>query len=140
MDDQSSSNIEKICRDFFSAFDGHLTWKWEERFKTALAEININNKENIHTILESFLNNAWDRSSSENAPDDIKTIINKFGSLHTGQLLYASDNTEDDFLFAAWWPWGNGSKISIRVAPFVAKQSNSDSVELIKNFRTWFQV
>ena len=140
MDDQNRSNIKNICGEFVNAFQGNISWKWEDRFETALAEFNISDKDKIHGILERFLTNTWDSSTINNANDVAQQIVNKFDGLKKGQLLFTTDTKQDDFLFGVWWPWGNGNKISIRVAPSFIKLSKPDYFELIKEFKGWFNI
>jgi len=134
------SDIKNICAEFVNAFQGNLSWKWEDRFEVALAEFNVANQDNIRGILERFLANRWDNSTISNAPHSIQQLLNKFIGLKTGQLLFTSDTEQDDFLFGLWWPWGNGNTISIRVAPSFIKLSEDDYQELIRQFREWFNI
>jgi hypothetical protein len=140
MDDQKSSDIENICGEFVSALQGNVSWKWDDRFETALTECNVSNKDSIRIILERFLTSIWEGSNIDNAPDIVQTIVNKFGGLMPGQLLFTADTKQDDFLYGVWWPWGDGNKISIRVAPSCIKLSTSEYIELIKKFRGWFEI
>ncbi len=140
MDDQNSSYIENVCREFVSALQGNVSWKWDDRFETALTECNVSNKDSIRMILERFLTSTWDNANIDNAVDIVQTIANKFGGLMPGQLLFTADKNQDDFLFGVWWPWGDGNKISIRVAPSSNKLSKSEYIELIKKFRGWFEI
>ena len=140
MDEQNGSEIRKICAEFVNAFDGNLTWKWETRFETALAEFSIDSSDNIHAILERFFNDKWDSSSINDAPDVVQEIVKKFGALRSGQLLFTADTKQDDFLFGVWWPWGNGNMISIRVAPSFIVLPEENYTELIKEFRNWFNI
>jgi len=41
-------------------------------------------------------------------------------------------------LCCAWWPWGNGETISIRVAPFLGKLPEPQRIERINLFKGWF--
>jgi len=140
VDDHYYSDIKNICEEFVNAFQGNLYWKWEDRFEVALAEFNVDNQDNICGILERFLKNTWDNSTINNAPDIIQQVVSRFNGLKTGQLLFTSDTKQDDFLFAIWWPWGNGNTISIRVAPSFIKLPEADYAGLIKQFREWFNI
>lgn len=133
-------NIEKIknvCIEFKSAFQGILNWKWDSRFETVLGEFNIDNKNKVRSVLEQKLKNIWDSSNINSSPDDVNIIINRLGGLMPGQLLFVSDKDNDYFVFCAWWPWGNGKTISIRIAPFCNKLSDIEKQELIKIFKEW---
>jgi hypothetical protein len=138
MHDLNKSDLENICREFLSAFQGVLSWKWDSRFETVLAEFSVGNKDRVRAILERYLSIAWDSSTIGNAPDIVLMIDSHLGGLMSGQLLFTSDPNQDAFIFCAWWPWGDGKTISIRVAPFDKRLSDSEMAELIKLFKGWF--
>ena len=140
MHDPNKSDLENVCREFFSAFQEVLSWKWESRFETALAELSVDNKDKVRAILERYLNIAWDSSSIGNAPDNVQKIASQLGGLRSAQLLFTSDPNQDAFIFGAWWPWGGGQTISIRVAPSDKRLSDSEMAELIKLFKGWFEL
>jgi hypothetical protein len=140
MHDTNKSDLENVCREFFSAFQEVLSWKWESRFETALAELSVDNKDKVRAILERYLNIAWDSSSIGNAPDNVQKIASHLGGLRSAQLLFTSDPNQDAFIFGAWWPWDGGQTISIRVAPSDKRLSDSEMAELIKLFKGWFEL
>lgn len=138
MHDLNQSDLESVCREFFMAFQGVLSWKWDSRFETALAEFSVDNKDSVREILGRYLSIAWDSSNIAKAPDALQMIASRLGGLRSGQLLLASDSNQKAFVFGAWWPWGNEKTISIRVAPFDKGLSDSEMAELIRLFKGWF--
>jgi len=138
MHDLNKSDLENACREFFSAFQGVLFWNWDSRFETVLAEFSVDNKDRIRAILEHYLSISWNNSNIGKAPDIVSKISSHFGGLRSGQLLFTSDPNQDAFIFGVWWPWGNGKTISIRVAPFDKRLSDSEMAELTKLFKGWF--
>ena len=137
MHDLNKSDFENVCRELLSAFQGVLSWQWESRFETALAEFSVDNKDKVRAILERYLNIAWDSSSIGRAPDNVQKIASDLGGLRSGQLLFTSDPNQDAFIFGAWWPWGDGQTISIRIAPSDKRLSDPEMAELIKQFKGW---
>ena len=135
-----SSDFKNLCEEFVSAFGDSLLWKWDDRFKAVLAEFDVTNQDNIHGILKRFLTNSWDSSTIDNAPDTIKEIINKFNGLKSGQLILSSDPGRGDFLYGVWWPWGSGTRISVRIIPSFNNSSGLDHTEWLNSFREWFNI
>jgi hypothetical protein len=138
MNDLNKSDIENVCRELLSASQGVLSWKWDSQFETVLAEFFVDNKDRVRAILECHLSIAWDKSKIRKAPDIVRTIAGNFGGLRSGQLLFTSDPNQDVFIFGVWWPWGDGKTISIRVAPFDKRLSDSEMTEFIELFKGWF--
>ncbi|MFC1817387.1 hypothetical protein ACFL0M_15985 [Thermodesulfobacteriota bacterium] len=137
---QNKSDLENVCREIANAFQGVLSWKWDDRFEAVLAEFGVENKDSIRAILESYLSFVWDSPNIGNVPDSVGMINNYFGGLMSGQLLFTSDPNHDVFIFGAWWPWGNEETISIRIGPFDKLLSESERAELIHLFQGWFGI
>lgn len=138
MHNLNKSDLENVCREFLSAFQGVLSWKWDSRFETVLAEFSADNKDRVRAILERYLSIAWDSSNIRKAPETVRVIESNLGGLRSGQLLFTSDSNQDALIFGAWWPWGGGETISIRVAPFDKRLSDAEMAELIQLFKGWF--
>jgi hypothetical protein len=137
---QNKSDIENICRELSSAFQGTLIWKWDNRFETVLAEFGIDKKDAIRAILERHLSVTWDSANVGNAPDIVRTIESHFGGLWPGQLLFTSDPKREALIFGTWWPWGDGKEISIRIGPAYRTQTDSKRDEKFQQFKAWFGV
>ena len=120
--------LKDDCKELMNAFQGVLSWKWDSRFEIVLAEFSVEKKDSIHTILRQYFSTTWDTSSIKKAPDTVKRINVYLGKLRPGQMLLTSSLGGDDYIFCAWWPWGNGKTISVRIAPFYEKLSNSENV------------
>jgi len=138
MHDLNKSDLENICREFLSAFQGVLSWKWDSRFETVLAEFSVGNKDRVRAILERYLSIAWDSSNIGKAPDIVQMIVNDLGGLRPGQQLFVSGPNHDVFIYGVWWPWGDGKTISFRVAPYDKRLSDAEIAEFITLFKGWF--
>jgi hypothetical protein len=140
MNDPNKSELENICKELLSAFQGILSWQWDSRFGTVLAEFNADNKDSIRPILDRFLKNTWDSSNIDKAPRTVKKINIYLGKLRSGQMLLTSDTTRMAYIYCAWWPWGSGSTISIRIAPCYKRLSDPEKTEKIQQFKGWFGI
>ena len=140
MHNLNESDVEKVCKGLLKAFQGRLAWKWDSRFETVLAEFPADNQDKVRAILESHLNMTWDNSNISEAPDVVGMINSHFGGLRPGQVLFTSNPQQDAFISCAWWPWGGGRTISIRVMPFYGKALDSEKAEQIDLFKSWFGI
>jgi len=136
----NSSGPENICKELSSTFQGVLSWKWDDRFQTVLAEFTVDNKARVQDALARRLDRIWDSSTIETAPEVVQAISSTFGGIMPGQLLFTSDPDPDAIVFCAWWPWGNGETVSIRLAPFYQKPPDSDSPGQILQLKEWFGI
>jgi hypothetical protein len=138
VNDTFQFDIDKVCRELSSAFQGTLTWKWDSRFETVLAEFGVDKKDNIRATLEQHLSAAWDSANVGNAPDTVRVIKDDLGGLMAGQILFTSDPNRGVVLFCAWWPWGNGEKISIRVGLWSKNLSDAEYGENLQQLKVCF--
>jgi hypothetical protein len=134
------TSIEKFCMEFVKEYRDELKWEWDDRFEAVLATCKTEKKDAIQSSLQPFLKTIWDNSNTDDAPDVVFYVISHFGGLMQGQLLFMSDPNQDTLLFCAWWPWGDGETVSIRIAPFSEKLSDEDKAELNLQFKKWFSV
>jgi hypothetical protein len=117
-----------------------LSWQWDGRLGAVLAEFLVDRKDDIRKTTESFLGHVWDSTNIETAPNVVQIIAIKLGSLREEQFLFTSDPNQDVLIYGAWWPWGNGKYISLRLAPHDRSLSDTEQSELKNKFRGWFSL
>src|SRR5438067_1951240 len=108
MGDPNKSDIENVCRELLNAFQGILSWKWDGRFETVLAEFGVDGKDSVRTVLQRHLSMLWDSSNIATGADIVRAINVRVASLRSGQFLFTSDPHPGALVFCAWWPWGDG--------------------------------
>jgi len=140
MDDLEKTGVENDCKELCKAFQGMLSWKWDSRLETVLAEFGVKKKDNVREILERYLRTTWDGSNIGNAPDPVQAVNGHLGGLRSGQLLFTSDPKGDAFISCAWWPWGDGKTISIRIAPSYQNVANAEKAEKTRLLKGWFGI
>ncbi len=118
MADQNRTSSEALCGDLAEALVEILEWKWDGRFGTALAEFLLDQKGSVLGILDRYLVSQWDSATIGDAPEVAQKVKRHLGGLMPGQLLFVSDVSDDSPIYCAWWPWGNGQTISIRIGLF----------------------
>jgi hypothetical protein len=140
VNDLDQAEIKNICTALSNGFRGTFKWAWDRRFETVLAEFAVDRKDDIRAILEQSLNVTWDSANVGNAPEIVRSIDDLLGGLRPGQLLFTSDPKRDALIFCAWWPWGSGKEISLRVGPSYKNLSDAERGENLQQFKGWFGV
>lgn len=130
-------DIATVGKALFDEFEGLLTWKWDDWVGTILAEFGVTQKKDIRSLLEKHLPVAFDIDSIEDAPAIVRALDDQLGGIRSGQLLFSSDPSQESFVFGAWWPWGDGETISIRIAPYDRRLSEAEEAKLIEQMKTW---
>jgi len=132
-------NLEPDVKKIIQDFKGVLIWKKDNWIKSSLSEFLTEDKEKIEKILLKHLPHKWDKFTLGDSPPNIQNIAVNLGGIKENQVLLASEPGEDSFIFGAWWPWQNGEKISIRLAPYSVNFSKDEMEEFIKVFQSWFE-
>ena len=140
MKETSESAYERICRDLLSVSEPVLQWKWDARFDAVLTEFTLDNQEIIQSILENHLPHVWDKSSLDQAPASVQKISTRFGGLMSRQLFFTSAQDADFTILCAWWPWGDGNTISIRLALSYAEPNDSQKSQMIQLSKSCFNL
>ena len=140
MQDIDKLELDKICKELLSAFQDVLSWKWDSRFETVLAEFDVANKDKVRAILDRHFRSAWDSSNIGKAPLCVKEVDTYLGNLRAGQMLFSSDTIRSAYIYCAWWPWGNGTTISIRIAPCYKTLPDQEKTEKIQQFKSLFGI
>jgi len=130
----TTAALETLAKATAEAFAGVLTWKWDGRFQAAVAEFDLSAQEKVRAVLRQHLAHSWDSATLGTAPAPVQAACAGLGGLQRGQLAFAS-GTQEPLLFAAWWPWGNGRTVSLRVIP---RTGSAVDPETLKSFRAAF--
>jgi len=114
----NNPELQNTCKNIASALQEFLSWKWDDRFGVVLAEFGTEDKDKILSILEQHFNSTWDMCSIQTALENVYAAADLLGGVDVEQVFFTSAIEKEILIFCAWWPWGNGKKISIRIAPF----------------------
>ena len=135
----NESDLKEACKELLSDFDGVLSWKWDKNFEALLAEFSVKDQEEISSILERHLSLKWDKDTFRKAPDIIKRNAGHLGDLHKGQMLFTSDSEENMLILAAWWPWGDGEVVSLRIASPDTESPVSEKTGVLTRIKGFFR-
>ncbi len=131
------SSEENFCRELFGTLNGGI-WKWDDRFECLLSEFRANGQDKVRAVMQRHLTSTWEVANIGGAPDVVQFINSHFGGFRAGQILFTSDQSQNDLIYCSWWPWGDGKTISIRFSPFYTVLPDSKKIERIKLFKSWF--
>ena len=120
----SVSDYNDTFQNLADALSESLGWEWDGRFGCVLTTFETSDKDRVSGVVSSLLDQAWDSANIDDAPARVGAAIKDFGGLHPGQLLFSSELAQGIILLGLWWPWGNGTTISIRFVP--SGPANSD--------------
>ena len=116
---------------------GTLDWEWDDRFEGILATFDSSEAEVMSGLLGEHLGHRWDSESAANAPELVAQALQSVGGVAPGQLVFSSDPGQTLVMLGLWWPWNNGSTISIRLLPLAAESNASELQSAYELLRTY---
>jgi hypothetical protein len=132
-------SLEKICGKVFGSLPLLYQWQWDEDLHAARITFGEEHAQPVLTTLSTQFHHEWDFSTIEQASPAIAGHFNAAFGLFPGQKAFTHDSGGIT-LFAVWWPWGDGDKISLRVGVFYSESSDVDKAEIQKHLIRWFAI
>ena len=130
--------IEACCRRIIDQAAAALSWQWDDHIGTMLATFSIEHADLVTRVLDDTFASLWDESSIVDAPGPVRQIAESLGHLRAGQRLYMTPAEEKAVAFGAWWPWGNGKTISLRIGLVLGRMEDVRAERLGQEFVGWF--
>jgi len=109
------------------ALNGVVKWKYDDFNRALLAEFSADKAAQVNAIVKKHYAVEWHAKNIKQAPMLMKHLAGKYAVLSKKQRLYYSEETERPDVMLAWWPWGHGATVSVRLfmvsqEPFVSKR------------------
>ena len=120
------SELNGTLEGIVDSLSDSLKWEWDDRFGGVLAAFEVADKDRVFGVINTQFSQAWDHANVGDAPESVSGALENFGGLTENQLLFTSDLTQGIILLALWWPWGNGTTISIRLVPYGLDSSDRE--------------
>ena len=138
MIDSQWAGIESACKSLIAGSATMLRWSWDARFGAALATFPAGDATAALASLEACLPTRWDHLAIGQSPEAVRRLSNDIGGVRSGQLILSTDATQEILVVGAWWPWGGGQTLSIRLFPVASGSTGPQQEEYSTAFRSWF--
>ncbi len=138
--EKTLEEFRNICNDIKTNIHSSLEWKWDTRFNVALIVLTKQQSKKVYSLLTKDFNESWNENNIEQASITVKNLVNQMFGVRNGQLLFSMNPEKRIILFSAWWPWENGTDISIRIGIKILEGSDFSATELEKKLKSWFEL
>ena len=124
-------NQETIIRQrgavIVDALNGVVKWKYDDFNRALLAEFSVDKADHVNALVKEHYEVEWHAKNIKQAPDLMKHLAGKYAVLSKKQRLYYPANDPHPDVMLAWWPWGHGATVSVRLfmvsqEPFVSSK------------------
>jgi len=99
-------------------------WTWDGRLPCAVSSFAAELAPEARAKLTPDFPSEWTGDTLASAPSTVAALARRCGGLREGQLLLCGDAVAGGLVFALWWPWGDGSKVSVRIGIESAEHAN----------------
>lgn len=90
-------------------------WSFDNRFMCVASTFGIEMAEKCRASIAAALPHDWHAKNIEGAPLVLREIASRTGGVRAGQHLFSSDLVSGAIAYGLWWPWEEGSTISLRI-------------------------
>lgn len=90
-------------------------WSWDHRFKCVTSSLPMDTAGALQRLLDAVVPSRWTDQSFPSAPAEVQSLRERCGDVRPGQALLTGPSVAGMTPFAMWWPWGDGSKVSVRL-------------------------
>ena len=90
-------------------------WTYDRRFKCVASSITISDEAAARLACVDALPDTWSKESLVGAPADVQALSETSGGLRASQQLLWGGGASTPGAFGLWWPWGDGTTVSLRI-------------------------
>jgi hypothetical protein len=90
-------------------------WTYDRRLKCVASSIPLTREADARAAMSVVLPLSWSVETLASAPEGARTLVEKCGGLRAAQLLFWGGAPGEPGAFGLWWPWGDGTTVSLRV-------------------------
>ena len=82
----------------------------------------------------------WDFTTIQDAEAPVRDYFQAGFGVVPGQKVFSMDPVNDVVLFAAWWPWGDEARISLRLGLFSVSDAPLENAEIKNLICRWLDL
>lgn len=132
--------LKTICKRISLNIPETSPWRWDKEFNLALAVIDRQNEIMIELPLTLEFSHKWDFATINDAESPVRDFIQAGLGIVPGQKIFATDPVNDVVLYAAWWPWGDDERISLRLGLVAVAGEKMENTEVKNLLCRWLDL
>lgn len=90
-------------------------WSFDNRFMTLASTFRSDVSPQARSAIARVLPTEWSEATLRLAPQPVRDIASRTGGIRAGQFLLTHAIAPTVIAYGLWWPWEEGSTISLRV-------------------------
>lgn len=89
-------------------------WTYDRRLKCVASSIPISLEAAARAAMTEILQTSWSAQTLAEAPENVRKLAEGCGGVRSSQLLFWGGSSGPG-AFGLWWPWGDGTTVSLRI-------------------------
>jgi hypothetical protein len=90
-------------------------WSYDRRLRCVASSFAVGLEPAARAAMAEVLPTSWTAQTLAGAPDDVRKLAETCGGVRSAQQLFWGGAAGSPGAFGLWWPWGDGTTISLRV-------------------------
>jgi hypothetical protein len=90
-------------------------WTYDRRLKCVASSVPLAREAAARAAIGEALPASFSAETLAGAGDSVRALVERCGGLRAAQLLFWGGGQDAPGAFGLWWPWGDGTTVSLRV-------------------------
>jgi hypothetical protein len=90
-------------------------WTYDRRLKCVASSIPLAQEAAARAAIGDIFPTTWTGATLPSAPEDVRALAGGCGGLRAAQQLLWNGAAGGPGAFGLWWPWGDGTTVTLRV-------------------------
>ena len=90
-------------------------WTYDRRLKCVASSIPINLEAEARAAMTEVLPTSFSAQTLAAAPENVRKVAEGCGGVRSSQLLFWGGELGGPGTLVLWWPWGDGTTVSLRI-------------------------
>ena len=90
-------------------------WNYDRRLKCVASSVPLAREAEARAAIVEALPTSFSVETLPGAAEGVRDLIEKCGGLRATQLVFWGGGDDAPGPFGLWWPWGDGTTVSLRI-------------------------
>ena len=115
------ANPSEVWEGIFTALEGLKSrwpspdWTYDRRLKCVASSIPLAREAEARAAIAEVLPASFSVETLPSAGEGLRALVEKCGGLRAAQLIFWGGGDDAPGAFGLWWPWGDGTTVSLRI-------------------------
>jgi hypothetical protein len=90
-------------------------WSYDRRLRCVSSSLPLTQADEMRAAYADALPTTWTADNLATAPEAVRALAETCGGLRAAQLLLWGGDADGPGPFGLWWPWGDGTTVTLRI-------------------------